>query len=105
MFIKLLKKMGFNLQESSWILYDVANSAQTLTTMTVLFPLLIGFIAPENEGSIWVGWGNTIYALILAFLSPVLGTIADYKDKKMKFFKFFLAVGIVGGFLDRKSVV
>lgn len=99
MFIKLLKKMGFNLQESSWILYDVANSAQTLTTMTVLFPLLIGFIAPENEGSIWVGWGNTIYALILAFLSPVLGTIADYKDKKMKFFKFFLAVGIVGGFL------
>lgn len=99
MFIKLLKKMGFNLQESSWILYDVANSAQTLTTMTVLFPLLIGFIAPENEGSIWVGWANTIYALILAFLSPVLGTIADYKDKKMKFFKFFLGMGVIGGFL------
>lgn len=99
MFIKLLKKMGFNLEESSWILYDVANSAQTLTTMTVLFPLLIGFIAPENEGSIWVGWANTIYGLILAFLSPVLGTIADYKDKKMKFFKFFLAMGVIGGFL------
>lgn len=88
MFIKLLKKMGFNLEESSWILYDVANSAQTLTTMTVLFPLLIGFIAPENEGSIWVGWANTIYALILAILSPILGTIADYKDKKMKFLNF-----------------
>ena len=99
MFIKLLKKMGFTLEESSWILYDVANSAQTLTTMTVLFPLLIGFIAPENEGSIWVGWGNTLYALILAFLSPILGTIADYKDKKMKFFKFFLAMGVIGGFL------
>lgn len=99
MFIKLLKKMGFNLEESSWILYDVANSAQTLTTMTVLFPLLIGFIAPENEGSIWVGWANTIYALILAILSPILGTIADYKDKKMKFFKFFLGMGVIGGFL------
>ena len=54
MFIKLLKKMGFNLQESSWILYDVAKSAQTLPPISVLFPLLIGFIAPENEGSIWV---------------------------------------------------
>ena len=41
MFLKLLEKKGFTLKESSWILYDVANSAQTLTTMTVLFPLLI----------------------------------------------------------------
>ncbi len=99
MFIKLLKKMGFSLEESSWILYDVANSAQTLTTMTVLFPLLIGFIAPANEGSIWVGWANTIYAVLLAILSPVLGTIADYKGKKMKFFKFFLTMGVIGGLL------
>lgn len=99
MFIKLFKKMGYTLEESSWILYDIANSAQTLTTMTVLFPLLIGFIAPENEGSIWTGWANTIYALIIAIISPVLGTIADYKDKKMKFFKFFLALGVIGGIL------
>ena len=99
MFLKLLEKKGFTLKESSWILYDVANSAQTLTTMTVLFPLLIDFISPNELGSIYVGWANTGYAVLLAFLSPVLGTIADYKDKKMKFFKFFLAMGIVGGFL------
>lgn len=96
---KLLEKAGFNLQESSWILYDVANSAQTLTTMTVLFPLLIGFIAPEGQGSVYVGWANTGYAIFLAIMSPVLGTIADYKDKKMKFFKFFLYTGIIGGVL------
>ena len=41
MFTKILTKLGFNKEETSWILYDVANSAQTLTTMTVLFPLLI----------------------------------------------------------------
>ena len=99
MFLKLLEKKGFTLKESSWILYDVANSAQTLTTMTVLFPLLIDFISPNELGSIYVGWANTGYAVLLALLSPVLGTIADYKDKKMKFFKFFLAMGIVGGFL------
>ena len=99
MFIKLLKKLGFTLEESSWIMYDIGNSAQSLTTMTVLFPLLIAFIAPENEGSIWTGWANTIYALIIALMSPVLGTIADYKDQKMKFFKFFLTIGVVFGFL------
>lgn len=99
MFLKLLEKKGFTLKESSWILYDVANSAQTLTTMTVLFPLLIDFISPNELGSIYVGWANTGYAVLLAFLSPVLGTIADYKDNKMKFFKFFLAMGIGGGFL------
>lgn len=99
MFLKLLNKMGFNLEESSWIIYDIANSAQTLTTMTVLFPLLIAFIAPENEGSVWTGWANTIYALIIAIMSPVLGTIADYKDHKMKFFKFFLTIGVIGGIL------
>lgn len=99
MFIKLLKKLGFTLEESSWIMYDIGNSAQSLTTMTVLFPLLIAFIAPENEGSIWTGWANTIYALIIALMSPVLGTIADYKDQKMKFFKFFLTIGVIFGAL------
>lgn len=99
MFLKLLEKQGFTLKEGSWILYDVANSAQTLTTMTVLFPLLINFISPNELGSVYVGWANTGYAVLLALLSPVLGTIADYKDKKMKFFKFFLAIGIIGGLL------
>jgi len=99
MFIKLLNKMGFDLEESSWILYDIANSAQTLTTKTVLFPLLIAFIAPGDEGSIWTGWANTIYALIIAVMSPVLGTMADYKGYKMKFFKIFLSIGIIGGIL------
>lgn len=97
MFTKLIMKAGFNKEETSWILYDVANSAQTLTTMTVLFPLLIAFITP-GDSSVYVGWANTFYAIFLALLSPVLGTLADYKDKKMKFFKFFLTIGIIGGF-------
>ena len=97
MFTKLIKKSGFSKEETSWILYDVGNSAQTLTTMTVLFPLLIAYISP-GDSSVYVGWANTFYAVFLALLSPILGTIADYKDKKMKFFKFFLTIGIIGGF-------
>lgn len=98
MFTKILHKMGFTKEETSWILYDVANSAQVLTTCTVIFPLLIAKITP-GDSAVYVGWANAIYGLILAVLSPILGTIADYKGKKMKFFKFFLIIGIVGGFL------
>ncbi|MEF9968305.1 MAG: MFS transporter, partial [Longicatena sp.] len=89
--------LGFTKEESSWILYDIGNSAQVLTTCTVIFPLLIAKITP-GDSSVYVGWANAIYAIILAFISPVLGTMADYKDKKMKMFKFFLFMGIFGGF-------
>ena len=98
MFTKILKKLGFTKEESSWILYDVANSAQVLTTCTVIFPLLIAKITP-GDSSVYVGWANAMYGIVLAFLSPILGTIADYKGKKMKFFRFFLFIGIIAGFL------
>lgn len=97
MFSKLLKKLGFSLEEASWIMYDIGNSAQTLTMCTVIFPLLIAHITP-GDSSIMLGYANSIYALVLALLSPILGTMADYKGKKMKFFKFFLALGIIAGF-------
>ena len=44
MFTKILTKLGFTKEETSWILYDVGNSAQVLTTCTVIFPLLIAKI-------------------------------------------------------------
>ena len=98
MFTRILKKLGFTKEEISWILYDVGNSAQVLTTCTVIFPLLIAKITP-GDSSVYVGWANAIYGLVLAVLSPILGTLADYKGKKMKMFRFFLMIGIVGGFL------
>lgn len=97
MFTKILTKLGFTKEETSWILYDVGNSAQVLTTCTVIFPLLIAKIT-TGDSSVYVGWANAIYAIILALISPVLGTMADYKDKKMRMFKFFLYMGIFGGF-------
>lgn len=97
MFTKILTKLGYTKEEISWILYDIGNSAQVLTTCTVIFPLLIAKITP-GDSSVYVGWANAVYGLILAILSPILGTIADYKGMKMKMFKFFLYIGIFGGF-------
>ncbi len=97
MFTKILTKLGFTKEETSWILYDVGNSAQVLMTMTVLFPLLINRITP-GDSSVYVGWANAIYGAILAVLSPVLGTVADYQGQKKRLFCIFLYIGIIAGF-------
>lgn len=97
MFTKILTKLGFTKEETSWVLYDIGNSAQVLTTCTVIFPLLIAKITP-GDSSVYVGWANAVYGIILAFISPVLGTMADYKGMKMRMFKWFLFIGIFGGF-------
>ncbi len=97
MFMRLLERMGYTKEEANWILYDVGNSAQVLTTCTVIFPLLIAYITP-GDSSVYVGWANTVYGVLLAVMSPILGTVADYKGMKMKLFRFFLYIGIVGGF-------
>lgn len=91
-------KLGFSKEETSWILYDVANSEFILMTTTVIFPLMMSYIS-KVQGSIYVGWANTIYALILALIAPVLGTIADYRGYKKKFFLLFLTLGLAGAFV------
>ncbi len=94
---------GFTKEERSWILYDVANSAYTLTIVTVLFPILFMNLAKGDLGeataTAYTQYAKSIYSVIVALLAPILGTYGDYKGKKKKMFMFFLIVGIVGGFL------
>lgn len=80
-------------QERSWILYDVANSAQVLLAST-LIPIYFRSLA---EGSIVVAWGyaETIASLIVALLMPFLGSLADLRGNKKKFLVGFVGTGVV----------
>lgn len=93
----------FTKEERSWIFYDIANSAYTLTVVTVLFPVLFMNIATSQLGdstaTAYTQYAKSIYSIIVALLAPILGTYGDYKGKKKKMFMFFLMIGIVGGFL------
>ncbi len=88
--------------ERSWVLYDVANSAFILTVITVLFPILHQAIAAE-EGRVARDVSSTFMyltagiALVVAIISPVIGSVANYAGNKKKFFRLFLIVAIVGG--------
>ena len=78
-------------QERSWVLYDVGNSAFVLLA-TALIPVYFASIAEEGS-SVVVAWGyaETVASLVLVLLMPVLGSLADLKGNKKKFF-----IGTVG---------
>lgn len=89
---KLTKK------EKSWIMYDCGNSAYSMAITTALFPVYFGMI--KTGTSMDLGYFNSMASIIVALLSPILGTIADYKDYKKRFFTFFALLGIImTGFL------
>ncbi|UQT53519.1 MFS transporter [Bacillus velezensis] len=91
----------FSKEESSWMLYDWANSAYSVIIMTAVFPLFFKAAAAENgvsaaDSTAYLGYTISAATFILAMLGPVLGTIADYKGCKKRFFAFFFLIGVAG---------
>ena len=68
-------------EETSWILYDVGNSAFVLVMVTALMPIFFKDVAAVGMAGAtstanW-GFANSAAALILALLSPLLGAMAS----------------------------
>ena len=86
---------GLNKRETSWVLYDVGNSAFVMLS-TALIPVYFSSIA-EPGSSVVVAWGyaETVASLILALLMPFLGSLADLQGNKKKFLVGFMGTGAV----------
>jgi UMF1 family MFS transporter len=88
---------------NGWAMYDWANSAYSLVVTSTIFPAYYTAIAPKQIDL----FGRTFYRdslasytialsfLIIAILSPVLSSIADYKGNKKAFMKAFCYTGSV----------
>jgi UMF1 family MFS transporter len=90
----------FSKQENSWMYYDWANSAYSIIITTAVFPLFYKASATSagvsaSNSTAYLGYTIAISTFILAMLSPILGTIADYNGLKKRFFTFFFSIGIV----------
>jgi len=86
--------------EKNWALYDWANSAYTMTVTSTILPLYFknAFITAGGSASTstaYWGYANSFATLVITLLAPILGTIADYKGFKKKFFSIFLSLGVV----------
>lgn len=95
----MAEKQLMSREEKSWILYDVANSAFVLIMVTAIMPIYFKDVAaqglPSAVSTAHWGFANSAAALVLALIAPMLGTLADYRDRKKRFFLFFLSVGLI----------
>ncbi|KNZ40718.1 MFS transporter [Acetobacterium bakii] len=85
--------MKLSKEEISWILVDCGNSAYSMAVTTALLPIVFGMF-DNVQSSMDLGYFNSMASILIAILSPILGTIADYKDKKKRFFVFFTLLGV-----------
>lgn len=87
-------------QEKSWAFYDWANSAYSMTITSTVLPIYFksvaeaGGMSASNSTALW-GYTISFSTMIVSLLAPILGTIADYKGNKKKFFKFFFSIGVL----------
>ena len=86
--------------EKSWIGYDIANSAFILLVSTIIpiyFESLCtgGGLSNAEYLSTWSFVGS-IATLIVAFVGPICGTMADRKGFKKPIFLLSLAMGALG---------
>lgn len=93
---------------NGWAMYDWANSVYNLVITTTFFPAYYAAVTglanfPDGISFLGRHFVNTelkdyILAfgfLVIAFLSPILSSIADYKGNKKNFMRFFCYLGAV----------
>lgn len=86
---------------NAWCMYDWANSAFATTILAAVLPVYYSQVAgatlssPEVATAYW-SLGLSLSLLIVAVLSPVLGTLSDVTRSKKRFLTVFAILGIVG---------
>jgi UMF1 family MFS transporter len=91
---------NFNKLEKAWIYYDIGNSAFTMMVSTII-PLWFNTLAmnagmDQSQYLAFWSYGTSAATILVAFLGPIFGTIADNKGFKKPLFMTVLAIGVIG---------
>ncbi len=80
-----------------WCFYDFANSPFTTIVVTFIYSAYFASGIMSNEAMGQVYWGNTvtICAIIIAFLSPIMGAAADQGGYRKSFLLFWTWICII----------
>jgi UMF1 family MFS transporter len=86
---------------NAWCMYDWANSAFATTILAAVLPIYYSQVAGatlRSEAVATARWslGLSLSLAIVAFLSPILGTVSDVMRGKKRFLAGFAAMGIIG---------
>jgi UMF1 family MFS transporter len=101
------KKSKFTKKEWAYIFYDWAESAFTVVFATFIFPGVYSYLSTDPSlGNLSSDNSSILYqvliaaiSIVIAIISPILGTISDYKGFKDRFFKIFFYIGIFSSIL------
>lgn len=93
-------KMKLTKLEKAWILYDVGNSAFILMVATIV-PIYFNYLAgleglSQVDYLAYWGYAASAATLLVAFIGPVFGTLADTKNLKKPVFAAAIGVGVLG---------
>ncbi len=94
-----LKNLGLDRPElRAWAMYDWANSAMVCVIITAIFPSYYENVACAGvmegvEATRWFAIVTTIGMVIIAVISPVLGTMADFNSRKKAMLGGFMLMG------------
>jgi UMF1 family MFS transporter len=95
-----LDRLGLGRPElRAWALYDWANSAFQTTIIAAVFPIYFhNVVAADLPPAVATGrfaWATTIAVLVVASMTPLLGSIADFAGWRKRLLAIFLGVGVV----------
>lgn len=93
--MKLLK--GYTKEETSWMMYDWANSAHSVIVVTILpifYNTVAGYMADSASGMTTWGYATSIAMAVVALAAPVLGVFGDFEGWRKKLFTAFMLVGV-----------
>ncbi len=80
----------------AWYLYDFGNSAYAAVVLLAVYSAYFkGQVVGGAEGTRLWGISIGIAMAIVAVISPILGTIADFSGSKKKFLFFFTAMAVI----------
>lgn len=80
----------------SWYFYDFGNSAYASVVLLAVYSAFFkNFVVGGAEGTRLWGVSVGIAAVLVAIISPILGTIADFTKSKKKFLMIFTALSII----------
>lgn len=96
---------------NGWAMYDWANSVYSLVVTSTIFPAYfesltgdgndattgdkVTFLGREFVNTSLYNYALAIAFLIVAIMSPLLSSIADYRGNKKSFLRFFMTMGSI----------
>jgi MFS transporter, UMF1 family len=91
-----------------WVMYDWSNSVYQLTITTAIFPIYyaamthigdsytVSFFGLEIINTVLYSWTIASAFILVAILSPLMSSMADYTGRRKTFMKVFTWIGATG---------